>query len=485
MPGVPNGLLIPIFSMDFEPDRSQIGGGVLPHAFLIIGQKTAAGTLPAETMKQVFNANEVLVDAGVGSMAHAMSIDYFDNNRFTDCYIILLDDAATSTAATRTITFAGPATENGEIAIYINGTRVVVAVADEDDATDMGDTFVAKLSDFPELPWTGVNAAGVVTMTCKNKGIAAGDNDMRHSLNAGEAPPAGTSVTIGATTPGMVDPDVQDALDAIGDKWITALANPYSDTTNMDAIETYLEARFLPLDQKDGYCYQCKRGTVSELVTFATNASRNSKMMNLLDAEKYKTSIYQLAAAWGGACIGSIQFDAGQPLHRLEVKGILPNELSERRTPTERQTLANNGVCSLVHDPGVYTNTTVTMYLKNSAAVRDTSYQFQNTLYILQAARYDFNTALALKYPRARLALSADRVRPGIQIITPSIARDEAISWFIRMEKAGLFDGGYFDDFKRDLVVAKDETEKNRLNWLLPPKLIEQLIVSNAITQFS
>jgi phage tail sheath gpL-like len=50
------------------------------------------------------------------------------------------------------------------------------------------------------------------------------------------------------------------------------------------------------------------------------------------------------------------------------------------------------------------------------------------------------------------------------------------------MEELGLVEG--FDQFKADLVVERDALDANRLNFLLPPNLINQLVVTAAKVQF-
>lgn len=56
------------------------------------------------------------------------------------------------------------------------------------------------------------------------------------------------------------------------------------------------------------------------------------------------------------------------------------------------------------------------------------------------------------------------------------------MAWFREMEELGLVEG--FDQFKRDLVVERNVSDPNRLDFLLPPDLINQLIVTAVKFQF-
>ena len=66
--------------------------------------------------------------------------------------------------------------------------------------------------------------------------------------------------------------------------------------------------------------------------------------------------------------------------------------------------------------------------------------------------------------------------------MTPSIGKAEAIAKFRAWELQGLVEN--IDQFKNDLVVERDPNNPNRLNFLLPPDLINQFIVGGTTIQF-
>ena len=86
------------------------------------------------------------------------------------------------------------------------------------------------------------------------------------------------------------------------------------------------------------------------------------------------------------------------------------------------------------------------------------------------------------KYPRHKLADDGTRFGSGQAVITPKDGKAEAVLWFREMEELGLVEN--FSQFKRDLVVERNATDRNRLDVLLPPDLINQLIVVGAQIQF-
>jgi phage tail sheath gpL-like len=66
--------------------------------------------------------------------------------------------------------------------------------------------------------------------------------------------------------------------------------------------------------------------------------------------------------------------------------------------------------------------------------------------------------------------------------MTPKLGKAEAITWFREMEELGLVEN--FDQFKRDLVVERNVSNPNRLDFVLPPDLINGLHIVGAQIQF-
>ena len=483
MTGVPSNIILPYFGMDFDASGASGGNVAMPFKALLIGQKTTSGTITANTLQQVFGTDQVDLFCAKNSMLSLMAKKWFAQTKVVDTFIIALADAGTGTAATRVITFTGPATARGQIALEHNGQRIVVAVADGDTATNIGDAFVAELANY-NVGFTAVNSSGEVTCTAVNKGVAGGESlgDMRYNTEPTDQLPTGVGVSIAAVTPGTNDPDIQDAIDAIGDNKFNVIVNPYADDTNLDLLETYLETQFLASYMRDGLCYQAMRGDVSTQTTFSTGANRNCPHAVLIDCQNRRCATWELAAAYAGAVAASAQDDPGNPLHRIKLQGIKPNLSSERWLFTERNTLARNGIATLTDENGVQTESTVTMYLKNSAGAVDTAYQYQNTLFIGGYARWDFVNTINTKYPRARLADSALGFDPGIAVMTPAIGKMEAVSWFSKMQRKGLFED--IEQFKEELVVQRSEDNVNRLEWLVSPNFVNQFIVGSGVIAF-
>jgi phage tail sheath gpL-like len=96
--------------------------------------------------------------------------------------------------------------------------------------------------------------------------------------------------------------------------------------------------------------------------------------------------------------------------------------------------------------------------------------------------RFDFRTLMQTKYPRHKLADDATAFGAGQEVMTPQLGKAEALNWFRNNEERGLVEN--FDQFKADLVVVRNIPDPDRLDFLLPPDLINQLIVTAAQIQF-
>lgn len=482
--GVPSNFIVPFVGVEFDNSRASKGPAVLNFQTLIFGQKTAAGSGTAGQALKVNTADDVGRLSGFGSQVHQIAKAYFKTNKITDTFIYMLEDAATAVATVFELEVTATAAKAGEIDLYIDGYRVPVAVAIDDTSAEIATKIAAALNDVEGfLPVTAISATtNVVTFSAKNKGTVGNGTDIRFSYYDGEVLPEGVEIDVSIATPGTVDPTVEPMLAAIGEEWYQVLVGPYTDAANIDLIETELVDRASVIRQIDGLYIAARKGSDSELISYATATGRNCQFVVTAAVQDYPNSVSQIAGAIAGAFAASASNDAAKPLHRIALEGILPPVKEDRKKIVNRNSLALNGLMTLDPGNGVQTEACVTMYLKNSAGASDTSYQQANAIFTLMVLRYRFRTAILSKYARAKLADNADNIGPGQQIITPAIGKAEAILWFRQAEFDGLVEN--FDQFKSEVVCIRSASNRNRLEWILPPDLMNQFIVGSADMQF-
>lgn len=475
-------LRVPFVYVEFDSSRAFQGPAVLRYKTLLIGLRTSGGSVAEKILKGVTSADQVADFFGDGSMLHRMAISYFANNKITETFAIALDDNGAGVAATGTFTITGPATAAGTMVFYIAGVRLAIAVASGDSATDIGDALVTAITADTTLPVTAANAIGVVTLTAKNKGESGNDIDMRTNYYDDEVYPTGTGNTTVAMASGATNPDIQDIIDVLGDTWYNIIICPLNDATNLTAIEAELADRFDYARMIDGLYITSKVGVLGTLSTFGNG--RNSPHVVCMHSQSVATYIGDFCGALGAKIALEGEIDPARPFQTLELTGILAPGVTEQFTNAENDILLFDGIATFYVDQAnkVRIQRAITMYQTNDAGATDTAYLDSTTLLTLMYLRYDFRTTILTKYARAKLADDGTNFGSGNQVITPAIGKAEAVAKFRQWESLGLVEN--IEQFKTDLICERNAADVNRLDWTLPPDLINQFRVGAATIQF-
>jgi phage tail sheath gpL-like len=86
------------------------------------------------------------------------------------------------------------------------------------------------------------------------------------------------------------------------------------------------------------------------------------------------------------------------------------------------------------------------------------------------------------RFPRHKLANDGTAYDPGQAIVTPMEIRAELLHLAREWEAAGLLED--FAAYSADLVVERNATDRNRVDVLAPPNLVNQFRVLAAVIQF-
>lgn len=325
-------------------------------------------------------------------------------------------------------------------------------------------------------------SGSVVGLHAMNAGAAANELDVRVNYADGETMPAGVGITVTPMAGGTSNPTLTAGIAEMGDNWYHVIANPYTDSTSLTALENELADRAGPMRMIDGCMLAAKNDSYSNVA--ALGESRNSGRSVILRTNNSPTASDEYAAHVAGIAALSAQNDPAQPFQTLALPYILAPALTDRDTLQERNLLLYDGIATTRVNSGgdVEIERLVTTYQRNAAGSPDTAYLDLNTPLTLMFLRYQFRVQVADKYPRAKVADDGQRFTAGQSIVSPSVMKGEAIAWFQNMQDLGLVEG--LDQFKADLVVQRNESDPNRIDILLPPDLINQLVVVAAQIQF-
>ncbi|MCB2200880.1 phage tail sheath subtilisin-like domain-containing protein [bacterium] len=488
---IPKTIRTPMFAVEIDSSRALSGAGVLAYQALLIGGRTSGGSVAEKVLKTVSNADQAAAYFGDGSHLHLMAIAWFAQNPTVALKMIALDDSGTGVPATGKITLAGTATAAGTLSLYIGGQEVNVVVAVDDAHTDLDGTLAAAINAVTSLPVVATdNEDGSVGLTAKNDGTPGNEIDIRMNYASDEATPAGLTVTIAAMgdtdasmTAGANNPDVSEALDAIGDEWFQIMAMPWTDSTSLTAMTDELETRFGPLQMIDGVCFVSVTAASLGALSALGNA-QNSPHLVMLHSVGIPNTPWEYAAGVAAIAASEGETDPARPFQTLTVTGILAPAIGDRYTQTERNTLLTDGVSTfIVNSAGKVTlERLITTYQTNAAGGADTAYLDLNTPLTLLYLRWSLRNRFLTRYPRAKLASDAKNLNPGQVVVTPKLARAEVLSLFDEWEKAGLVEDA--DTFAESLTVSRASDDVNRLEFILQPDLVNQFRVGAAVIQF-
>lgn len=476
---IPSAIRVPLVAVEFDSSRAQSGPQIQPYKMLVIGQRLSTGTVAELVPQLVTSANDAAVYFGKGSMLHGMAERLFAVNRTTEAWFVAQNDAGAGVQATKTITVTGPATASGTLYIYIAGRRVTVGVTSGDAqntiATAINTALVAAVD---LLPVTSTVATNIVTLTSKHKGEEGNRIDVRFNYFQGETTPAGVTLVAAAGVTGTLNPTISAVWAVIGEEQYNVLLIGYSDAANYALIDTELASRWGPLRMNDGVAALARQDTLANLVTYAGAGVKNSKHISVLGYKSAPIPPWEWASSYGGLLALYGQADPARPFQTLAMSTVLGPALVDRFTIPEQDILLNNGIATHVvgADGIVQLGRAITTYQKNTIGAADTAYLDITSPLTLSYMRFDVRNVFATKYPRHKLANDGTNFAAGQPIMTPSIGKAEMISIARGWEELGLMEN--VDQFKRDLVVERNALNPNRLDFLIPPDLVNQLMTT-------
>jgi phage tail sheath gpL-like len=482
---IPSGIRVPLFYA--EMDNSSAATPTDESKSLLIGQMLD-GTAEVGVPVTVSTAAMAKKLFGRGSMLARMVEAYRTVDSFGQLVCIPVKDGQSAGAATGNAEVKGEALEAGTLSFYVGGERIQVAVK----VGDSGETVATALSDAislkKDLPVTAGAVDGVVTFTAKTKGTVGNGIQLNVNLRGlinGEAMPSGISVKITAMNGGTVDPEVADAIKAMGDEAYDFIGCPYADTAVLDAFQTEMNdtsGRWSPYRMLFGHVYTAKRGDINDLKSFGT--ARNDQHATIVGVEPaMPTAVEEVLAAYLARTAVFISADPARPTQTGVLTGVMASPEGSRFAQTDRQTLLENGIATLYTISGsVMIERAITTYQKNSFGDADASYLDSETLHTSAYVLRQMKSIITSKYARHKLASDGTRFGAGQAIVTPSVIRGELIALYRRLELEGIVENA--DLFKKYLIVERNVNNPNRLDVLFPPDYVNQLRIFAVLNQF-
>ncbi len=476
---IPANIKVPGTYAEFDSSKAIQGPRLKTHKVLVVGQRLATGTKPAGQIDIITSEGQARQYYGAGSMLyHMLKAAIRKNKGLNPVYAIAVDDDGAGVKSAGSLDVDVVVASAGTLHVYIGGRKYSVAVAAAQTANSIAAALVAAVNaDADRHVDALVNGgdASIADFTYRHKGVVGNDINIRVNYNAGEELPAGVSVVIVAMTGGTTDPSVASVITAMGESQYDEIASAYSGSANNVLFQTELDDRWGPIRQNDGHLFHCRKESFANHLTYLNG--RNDKHETVMNVAG-PTPTFEWAAVLAVLVAGDAQIDPARPFQTLPMDGILAPAESELFDFGERNQLLLAGGSTYFVDGSaiVRVERLRTTRVQNEFSIDDESLADLNPKVTLSYLRYDFRAMWATKYPRHKLANDGTRFGPGQAVMTPKIGRSEAINKFSEWEELGLVEG--FEQFKRDLIVERNASDPSRLDFLLPPDLVNQLRVT-------
>ena len=353
--------------LGIKTDFRNLKGGVtlLPQRVAVVGQGSEAATY-LTTKRQVFSAAEAGTLYGFGSPIHLACRQLLPANGDgvgaipVTVYPLAADGSGVVSSGD--ITPTGTATKQGTINVLVNNIpseNIVISVGDTVAAvvTAMTNAINAVL----EMPVVATDSTTQVDLDSKWKGASA--NDIVLSVVG----PTDTGITFAATQPvnGASNPDVQDALDQIGNVWETLIVNclETGDATALTAYSTFGEGRWGALVRKPLMVFS---GTTEATVATAivVPESRKTDRTNVQVPMPGSDHLpLEIAARWVCRVALVSNDNPPQDYGSQNLSGLTPGLDSEQWLYTQKDTAVKGGSStSDVKDEVPTISDTVTFY---------------------------------------------------------------------------------------------------------------------------
>lgn len=474
---IPGNLRVPLF-------YAEVNSGGAPYQsnarLLLIGQMLSTGSATAAAPVLTQDNGEALF--GTGSMLADMCRVARLNAPFQEIWALPLADAGSSVAATGKLTVSGtPVSQAGTLTLYVAGVRIRVRVATTDDDDAVAAALVAAINADTSLPLTAaVNGsnANECDLTARNKGTLGNDIRIDTDLIGDESALAVDLLTITAMASGSGDPDFTTALASLGDEEFDWIAGAYADTTNLDAIELFLNGdtgRWGPISQLYGHYIGFKAAALGALSTLGL--ARNDPHASVMGAYNSPSPPWMWLAALGGRAAAHLQDapELSRPLQTLPLIGIVAPKIADRFDITERNTALYDGVSTyhVRRDGTVAIDRLITTYQTNAWGSPDAAWLDVNTMAQTMFLLRFLKAKVTSHYGRVALA---DENPFGLQgIATPDDIRDTVSHGYRELVADGVVENSEL--FESELIVERNVSDANRVDVYLPYDVVNQLRV--------
>lgn len=481
---IPNDIRVPGSYVTHDNVNALQANTQLRHKILLLSQRRVSGSVAQNVVTRMFSAAQASDNFGAQSLAHAMVLAIKKVAPLVELYCITLNNDDDGEFATGRLNLNGTVTANGVLNFYIGGVPLRIATKVGDDASAILNKLVDKITANRLLLVTAVHEevdeADGITLTFAHKGETGNYLDLRLNAYAGETTPLGLTATITAMSGGEVNPDISSAIAAIGDVWYDTIITPFTDSDNLDRLHDELARRWQYELQAEAHVFSGISGTYGDMDSFGSDM--NSEFISVAPGGKSMTPPWIFASDFGATI--ATENDPAKPLHYLPLPNCLAPAEGDRLTFEERNTLLYDGISTLQFDAAgnCFIEKAITTYQRDVNNEEDSSYLNVETMRTLAYKRWALRTRISNTYKRAKLADNGTQYNSDQEVATPDEVTMTILHLFREWERAALMED--FEQAKADLVVQRNSENRNRVDALLAPNLVNQFEIFAARISF-
>ena len=385
-------------NVQFEPAARNV-----ERKILIIGTyDPAILTIADEVPLQVLSPEDAGDKTGFGFMVHRLAIAAFATGQGIPVFIS--PQSETGAASAGEIEFAASTgVLAGTVNLYIAGVSVPFTVTAAMTPAAIAQAAVDAINANEDLPVIAVLNVAAVTITSKSEGPWGDDISIAFNLGVGQALPTGVSAVVTDMTGGSGIPDIQDALDGLGEDddaneaFFTDVVHGYGlDTDTLDKISVYggegnefngLYAKTVarPFRVMTGDVTAGSAGlTALQAIADARREDRTNMVVVAPDSESHPSEVAALA-------IGDMalinQERAAQSYIGRPLPGVWPGDKADRWTSDydNRDIAVKGGISPTKVVSGVVVlQNVVTFYRPVNVPVESNGYRSARNISILQ-----------------------------------------------------------------------------------------------------
>lgn len=349
----------------FKDLRKSGGITFLPQRVALVGQGATASTY--STIKaQYTNALAVAVAYGFGSPLHLAAKQFFPDNGdgigTIPLTIYPLDDDVSGVASAGDITPSGAQTESADYIVRVNNIdsevfTIAAAATVAQIVTSMTNAINAVL----EMPIIATDNTTDVTTASKWKGASA--NDIVIELVGSTT--AGTVFAITQHVGGLVNPDVDIALNQVGNIWESMFLNcmDVADTATLDKFVTFGESRWGALVKKPMISFVGNKATTVAASIAVSDARKTDRTNSQLVAPGSNDLPFVVAARELSKIVIVANNNPPHDYGSQDVTGLVPGVDGDQWTHADRDIAVKAGSSTIeVKDGVINISDVVTFY---------------------------------------------------------------------------------------------------------------------------